>query len=45
MNYLDRHCVDDLFRSKREARRVAGLPDSGKETESYVCPLAFDRKI
>ena len=35
-NHLDRHCVDDLFRDKREAWRIAGLPDPGEEVRSYL---------
>ena len=32
----DRHCVDELFRSPREAWRIAGLPNPGEEAKSYM---------
>jgi dissimilatory sulfite reductase related protein len=33
---LGRHCVDRLFRSEREAWRIAGLPDPGEEAKTYM---------
>ena len=36
VNHLGRHCVGDLFRSPREAWRIAGLPDPGAEARSYM---------
>jgi TusE/DsrC/DsvC family sulfur relay protein len=36
VNHLDKHCVDDLFHSLREAWRVTGLPDPGEEAKSYM---------
>ena len=35
-NHMDKHCVDKLFRSQREAWRVAGLPDPGEEARTYM---------
>ena len=35
-NHMDKHCVDNLFRSQREAWRIAGLPDPGEEVRSYM---------
>jgi tRNA 2-thiouridine synthesizing protein E len=35
-HHLGRHCVESLFRSEREAWRVAGLPDPGEEARSYM---------
>ena len=32
----DRHCIDDLFHSPREAWRIAGLPNPGEEAKSYM---------
>ena len=34
--HQDRHCVDTLFRSSREAWRVAGLPNPGEEAKTYM---------
>jgi len=34
--FMDRHCVDDLLRSKREAWRVAGLQHPGEEAKSCM---------
>jgi len=36
VNHLDKHCVEDLFHSQREAWRIAGLPDPGEEAKSYM---------
>jgi len=33
---LGRHCVENLFRSEREAWRIAGLPDPGEEAKAYM---------
>ena len=33
---LGRHCVENLFRSEREAWRIAGLPDPGEEARAYM---------
>jgi len=35
-NHMDKHCVDNLFHSQREAWRVAGLPDPGEEAKAYM---------
>lgn len=35
-HHLGRRCVDRLFRSEREAWRIAGLPDPGEETKTYM---------
>jgi tRNA 2-thiouridine synthesizing protein E len=34
--HLGRHCIDRLFRSEREAWRIAGLPDPGEEAKTYM---------
>ena len=34
--HQDRHCVDELFHSPREAWRIAGLPNPGEEAKSYM---------
>jgi TusE/DsrC/DsvC family sulfur relay protein len=34
--HLGPHCVERLFRSDREAWRIAGLPDPGEEVKSYL---------
>jgi len=34
--HLGKHCVEKLFRSEREAWRIAGLPDPGAEAKSYM---------
>ena len=36
VNHMDKHCVYNLFRSQREAWRVAGLPDPGEEAKAYM---------
>jgi len=36
VNRLDRHCVNELFHSEREAWRIAGLPNPGEEAKSYM---------
>ncbi len=36
VNHMDKHCVDDLFNSQREAWRIAGLPDPGEEAKAYM---------
>lgn len=36
LNHLDKHCVDKLFHSQREAWRIAGLPDPGEEARAYM---------
>ena len=35
-HHLGKYCVDRLFRSEREAWRVAGLPDPGEEAKAYM---------
>jgi len=35
-HHLGKHCVDRLFRSEREAWRIAGLPDPGEEAKAYM---------
>ena len=35
-HHMKRHCVAQLFRSQREAWRVAGLPDPGEEAWTYM---------
>ncbi|MGB5540268.1 MAG: TusE/DsrC/DsvC family sulfur relay protein [Gammaproteobacteria bacterium] len=35
-HHLGRHCVERLFRSEREAWRIAGLPDPGEEAKTYM---------
>ena len=34
--HLGKHCVVNLFRSEREAWRIAGMPDPGEEAKSYM---------
>jgi tRNA 2-thiouridine synthesizing protein E len=34
--HRDTYCVVRLFRSEREAWRVAGLPDPGEEAKAYL---------
>lgn len=34
--HLGKHCVENLFRSEREAWRIAGLPDPGEEAKTYM---------
>ncbi len=34
--HLGKHCVVSLFRSEREAWRIAGMPDPGEEAKSYM---------
>ena len=36
VNHLGKHCVEHLFRSQREAWRIAGLPDPGEEARAYM---------
>jgi len=36
VNHLEKHCVEHLFRSQREAWRIAGLPDPGEEARAYM---------
>ncbi len=36
VNHLDRHCVEQLFHSHREAWRIAGLPNPGEEAKAYM---------
>jgi tRNA 2-thiouridine synthesizing protein E len=36
VNHMDKHCVGRLFRSEREAWRIAGLPDPGEEAKAYM---------
>ena len=33
---LERHCIEHLFRSQREAWRIAGLPNPGEEAKTYM---------
>ena len=35
-HHLGKHCVENLFRSDREAWRIAGLPDPGEEAKAYM---------
>ena len=35
-HHLGKYCVDRLFRSEREAWRIAGLPDPGEEAKAYM---------
>jgi len=35
-HHLGPHCVGRLFRSEREAWRIAGLPDPGAEAGTYM---------
>ena len=35
-HHLGKHCVNRLFRSEREAWRIAGLPDPGEEARAYM---------
>ena len=35
-HHLGRHCIENLFRSEREAWRIAGLPDPGEEARAYM---------
>jgi len=34
--HLGKHCMERLFRSDREAWRIAGLPDPGEEVKAYL---------
>lgn len=34
--HQDMRCVERLFRSEREAWRLAGLPDPGEEAKAYL---------
>ena len=34
--HQDTHCVVRLFRSEREAWRIAGMPDPGEEARAYL---------
>jgi tRNA 2-thiouridine synthesizing protein E len=36
VNHLGRYGVEHLFRSQREAWRIAGLPDPGEEARAYM---------
>jgi len=36
LNHMSKHCVEHLFRSQREAWRIAGLPDPGEEAKAYM---------
>jgi tRNA 2-thiouridine synthesizing protein E len=35
-HHLGKHCVEHLFRSEREAWRIAGLPNPGEEAKAYM---------
>ena len=35
-HHLAKHCIERLFRSEREAWRIAGLPDPGEEARAYM---------
>lgn len=35
-HHLGKHCMENLFRSDREAWRIAGLPDPGEEAKAYM---------
>lgn len=34
--HMDKHCVEHLFHTQREAWRVAGLPNPGEEAKAYM---------
>ncbi len=34
--HQSQNCVDELFRTPREAWRIAGLPNPGEEAKSYM---------
>lgn len=36
IHHLERHCMDALFSSGREAWRIAGLPNPGEEAKAYM---------
>ncbi len=36
INHLGKYCLDELFTSRREAWRIAGLPNPGEEAKSYL---------
>jgi len=36
VNHLDKHCVEKLFHTHREAWRVSGLPNPGEEAKAYM---------
>jgi len=36
LNNLERRCLDGLFKSPREAWRLAGLPNPGEEAKAYM---------
>ena len=36
VHHLGPHCICELFRSEREAWRIAGLPDPGEEAWTYM---------
>jgi tRNA 2-thiouridine synthesizing protein E len=37
MNHMDKHCMDACFHEHyKEAWRLAGLPDPGEETKTYM---------
>lgn len=36
VNHLDKHCVENLFHSHREAWLVSGLPNPGEEARTYM---------
>ena len=36
VHHMSKHCVEHLFRSQREAWRIAGLPDPGEEAKAYM---------
>lgn len=36
VNHLDKHCVEALFHSHREAWRISGLPNPGEEAKTYM---------
>ena len=35
-HHMEKHCVEHLFSSQREAWRIAGLPDPGDEAWTYM---------
>jgi TusE/DsrC/DsvC family sulfur relay protein len=36
VNGFDKRCLDGLFKSPREAWRIAGLPNPGEEAKAYM---------
>jgi len=36
VTHQDRHCIQQLFHTPREAWRIAGLPNPGEEAKTYM---------